>query len=427
MALEKQSVSLKELLESNDVHDDVLDNLAKAPFNITSVKQFANFFETKQEIKTLFLDSLSEYNDLGAVAANLKGAWREAEALTQRSIKRNSEGLPDENMDDPLREAVDSGLKAIFSAAYRFDIPPTWLGVPSLIGRLHREFQKRSHVATKVEQVRTLSQMHEGKSGVKKQRLGANLELLIGNPEVSNNTSLPYHYIMALQALLYSMAFAGSYAVGEAVPGKKDDKGVAALQLPLQPCLLYLADAQKFVASHAGKSSDQSILAALRKIDETIREKWADTFRSSTLSFGGVIESTGPFAATLWMAPGSVAGHQQSSNHHMQHQQQSGRHNQGSGKGSNSGSKGQKAFKGNSSDFVSKVNKNSSGKGQSKAWPKTARADATGKLYCKSWNDNRDGVGCHFGTNCAAKHACDLLLPTGLPCDSVQHRRCAHK
>ena len=173
MALEKQSISLKELLDSNDVDSTVLENLGKAPLNITTVKQFANFFETKQEIKTLFLDTLAEYMDLGAVAANLKGAWREAEALTQRSLKRNSEGLPDENMDDPLREAVDSSLKVTFSTAYRFDIPPTWLGVPSLIGRLHREFQKRSHVATKVEQVRTLSQMHEGRSGIQKKTLGS--------------------------------------------------------------------------------------------------------------------------------------------------------------------------------------------------------------------------------------------------------------
>ena len=57
MALEKQSISLKELLDSNDVDSTVLENLGKAPFNITTVKQFANFFETKQEIKTLFLDN----------------------------------------------------------------------------------------------------------------------------------------------------------------------------------------------------------------------------------------------------------------------------------------------------------------------------------------------------------------------------------
>ena len=86
--MEKKSTSLKELLESNEVEKSVLDNLGKAPFNITTVKQFSNFSESKHEIKTSFLDTVEVYKEMGEVAANLKGAWREAEALTQRILKR---------------------------------------------------------------------------------------------------------------------------------------------------------------------------------------------------------------------------------------------------------------------------------------------------------------------------------------------------
>ena len=48
--------SLKELLHANGVPDTVLPLLNASLFNIQSIKQFANFFESRAEIKTLFVD-----------------------------------------------------------------------------------------------------------------------------------------------------------------------------------------------------------------------------------------------------------------------------------------------------------------------------------------------------------------------------------
>ena len=88
------------------------------------------------------------------MVANVKQAWREAESITMRNLKRAAEGLPEEDLDDPLREAVESSLKETFKREYSILLPASWMGVPSLTGRLHREFQKRSHVASKVDRIK---------------------------------------------------------------------------------------------------------------------------------------------------------------------------------------------------------------------------------------------------------------------------------
>ena len=328
-------------------------------------------------------------------------------------------------MDDPLREAVETSLKSTFLSTYKFDIPPTWLGVPSLIGRLHRELQKRSHIATKVEQVRTMGQLHEGRSALKKQRLSPLLELTIGQAEHQVTLSMPLQYLLALQALMYSMCYAGTYtiSVGGAEPGPREP---TTLQVPLQHCLAHLADAQKFVAGHVGKASEHSILVGLRKIDEIIRQKWAEAFRTSALSFGAVMQATEPFAATLWMAPGAVGGQQQ-----QQSPNSPGNGNKLSKGPGKLGNGGGKSPRGGSGEFAAKLdNKNGGGgKGAKQPGPqiKSVRADKDGKLFCKHWNDNRNGTGCHFGATCTAKHACDALMPDGSACNATNHKRANHR
>jgi hypothetical protein len=257
------------------------------------------------------------------------------------------------------------------------------------------------------------------------------LELVIGKAETYNNLSMPLQYIMALQALMYSMGFAGSYVVIAGALGSDSVKARSdTLQVPLQQCLTHLADAQKFVSFHSGKAADNAILNGLRKIDETIREKWAESFRTTDLSFGAVIDSTAPFAATLWMAPGAVGPPQ----HQNQHQNSQNKNQfQNSQKGNKGGNKGDKNHsKGGSHEFVGKLQ--NQGKGPKGGSPfqqsiRSVKADSSGKLYCKAWNDDRPGVngrGCHFGASCTSKHTCDAMLPSGQACDGA-HKRCNHK
>ena len=99
---------LAELLKSNGLPDDVLVELNKSPYKITTVKQFANYFETKAEVQSLFIVKIPKLKEEGDIIANLKQAWREAEACVCRSVKRAADRIPEEDLEDPLRPKCDT-------------------------------------------------------------------------------------------------------------------------------------------------------------------------------------------------------------------------------------------------------------------------------------------------------------------------------
>ena len=146
MAANAGEGSLDELLKANGLPDLVAVELAKAPFKITTVTQFANYFETKAEVYSLFLGKVAAMKDEGDVVANLKQCWRTAEACVTRAVKRVADGLPEEDLEDPLRTEIRTGLEDTHRITYKFSLPPMWTCFPSLLGRFHREFTKRSHV-----------------------------------------------------------------------------------------------------------------------------------------------------------------------------------------------------------------------------------------------------------------------------------------
>ena len=127
--------SLEELFTKNKVPLDVLKLLAVAPYNVLTVKQYANYFDERKEIKTLFFDKMKELEGKGDILANLKMAWREAEATVSRSLKRASDGLAEAALEDPLQQEVKSSLDKNFLAGYGFTLMPAWAGYPSLLGR----------------------------------------------------------------------------------------------------------------------------------------------------------------------------------------------------------------------------------------------------------------------------------------------------
>ena len=72
------SLTLAQLLKENDVPNDVLTLLAKPPFKITTIKQFANYFESKAEVFSLCLKE-SPFKEEGDTIANLKKCWGKGE------------------------------------------------------------------------------------------------------------------------------------------------------------------------------------------------------------------------------------------------------------------------------------------------------------------------------------------------------------
>ena len=78
--------SLSLLLGKQGLPESVAEALAVAPYRIITVSQFANFFETKPELKLFCDDNPDIFRDRGDYIAGFTQRWRVAEPATQRAL-----------------------------------------------------------------------------------------------------------------------------------------------------------------------------------------------------------------------------------------------------------------------------------------------------------------------------------------------------
>ena len=128
-----ENISIAELLKANELADPdkvnfVVSELPKPPFSIRSVKQLASYFDEVADVRTLFIKQHKKMDEDGEIITALKMVYKEAKALLDRSLKRQSEDLPEENSDDPLREVVASNLKEHFFKTAKLVIVATYGG-----------------------------------------------------------------------------------------------------------------------------------------------------------------------------------------------------------------------------------------------------------------------------------------------------------
>eukprot|EP00973_Karenia_brevis_P025542 3525355-Karenia_brevis.AAC.1 len=89
------------------------------------------------------------------------------------------------------------------------------MGVPSLVGRLHRELRTRSMVLFGLLKLRSMDSATLAGASSKKARIGPDVELLVGQQEVAAEVSIAntFQYILALQIYCWTLAWAGSFTV----------------------------------------------------------------------------------------------------------------------------------------------------------------------------------------------------------------------
>eukprot|EP00971_Amphidinium_carterae_P352488 6492617-Amphidinium_carterae.1 len=150
------------------------------------------------------------------------------------------------------------------------------MGPPTLLGRLHREFSKYTHVMTPLRKVRSQELSDVLGPTVHTVRLSNEMEVrLPGDSNAIKNRELPVNscnsYLMALRILVYTMAEAGSFKV------TLNDTELRFSSL--EPLLTHLARAESYVLRYAANFPDSAILQQLRTIDESIRSRWAEHLR----------------------------------------------------------------------------------------------------------------------------------------------------
>ena len=416
MAARCTTGTLLDLLVENGVPEEIHDLLARDPWKVTTIKQFANYFENKGEVNTLFL-SQTAHKDNGEYIANLKMAWREAEAAVSRSLKRAAEGMPEEALEDPLAHEVKISLDKMWMRCCSFHIPPTWSGFPSLLGRFHREFKKHSTVVYHITKIKNLDGILAVGPNTKRQKVGE-MEFVMADTEKAAEIEINglWQYCLGLRIVMHTMGLAGAFVV------HKD--GSDRLFCPMEPLMQHLASADAYILRHSigkDRSSEHDILKQLITIDEAIRGEWATQIRKDENStLGEICEFTKNLSSSLWLMSPTRSGQQQ----------QPAKVQQAPDITRQLQSMIDKATKGRppatpqplghpAKDTPSAKTANPNGSGK----VKTCRANKEGKEFCKPWNDVR---GCD-NPRCGKKHACDIQLPNGSACNDTRHNRDGHR
>ena len=104
---------LKLLLTRNGVHEDVAKWLSEAPQDCHEIKHFANMVDDSSQLKTAVLQHTSQKDHIGQLA-RLKQAWKEADGINQTRLKRISQGITDESLDEALDSETRKSKCEIF-------------------------------------------------------------------------------------------------------------------------------------------------------------------------------------------------------------------------------------------------------------------------------------------------------------------------
>ena len=410
---------LKGLLKRNDVHDDIIEYLRS--IGQKTIKKFANIADTRAEIKTNVMVHVQGGNpphkDNITELSNLKMAWREAETIVSRILKRSSEGISEEAMDEPLHEDVQRTLEEGFIKKYDFTIIPKRMGCDSLLGRVKREFDKGQITLFPITRVRSLAHVAKDTPSNKK-RFGNMVMEFVEDEQCTflYEQDRVFTIFHQLEVLAMTWAVAGSHDV-------TNESGAVVKFVHWQHAHEYVETFKERAIKLIVQNNDEaSVINFIIQADAHIRAKAIELVRMKTkASYGEALALALKEEHHIWKdladevkpQPAQKPSADYTYRPQQPQRQQLGKFVQkivkGGGKNP-SGKQGKGAGKG--------------GKKGGKPMFQLCRTTADGaRKYCANFNSRR---GCP-NRKCPEGniHSCDVMLANGQPC-GAKHSRVNH-
>ena len=127
--------------------------------------------EVRAVVKDLLVDAVEATKDSRSQLTVLVGLWRDSENAEDEKSKRKASGLAEVEMELPLDDGILDDLHARFAARYKFSLKETEVLWAHLLGRLKREFDRKTH--SLIHLTRVGSEREAGRSvAAKSVRLG---------------------------------------------------------------------------------------------------------------------------------------------------------------------------------------------------------------------------------------------------------------
>jgi len=399
---------LRTLLDRNGVDPQIADYLEAK--TCLKVETFANWVKDREEVTTKILMK-TDHKDDEPQAARLKMAWRQAEAATDRALKRSAEGLDNEPIDDPLPEGDQRALEDVWRRAYGWPaLIGERMGCDSLLGRAHREFRKCAPTMFPVSKVRTIATSRMAVPPTKR-RISEGLYVTIdGDTAIEGEEDLSgslFVYLDLLEVLTNTWSIAGAFDY--------EHKGVVAKYASWPQTSSYYYFVKKEVTPLLATFTEASVVTYASSCEEVFRMKCIDLARGADkVPFGKALDEVQILHKGEWLikkgmlAPkrSGLAPTQRPPSSHVPEPPRQRPADKAADK---------------SPYLTSNNDRNNS---NPKKWT-TAYKDASGNRICKFYNDKR---GCKGGDKClhGNAHVCDVLLTNGRVCASKSHTRVTH-
>jgi len=400
MALTAMEPSLLFLLEKNDVHADVKAFLEGK--RVFTVDHLASYCDSRDQVETKILSKVQACKDDDSQLARVKMAWRQADAIAERALKRTADGLEDEAVDDPLPDGVQKSIEDAWDKAYSWGkLKAQQRGCDSLLARIFREFKKGSPTLFAVSKVRSLAYSQKGKDA-KRTKLGGKYSLYCENDEEPDDEVVGtfYGYIDRLEVLTNTWSIAGVFDV--------EKGGLKVRFCGWSQACDYLRTIKDQAAVHLTDCSESSVVEYAIQVEEAFRIKCIEVVRGSEkLTWGEALELVETKWQYVWDTKKDCLAK----------------------KGRPVELRSREAADKSVRDRPVKGKGNGKGDaGPSKnGWKNfgTVKVDSTGATICKFFNDSR---GCKGKNKCpqGRVHCCDVRLAAGGVCGSTSHARVKH-
>ena len=395
-----------------------------------SVEELGNWVDKTADLAPKILDKLpqdvkGDDQWVQAQTSRLRLAWRQADAITSRGIKRMAEGISEEPMDDPLDDAVHKDAIAKFKKAYGWvDLPTEIMGSDSLLGRIFREFKKKAHTLLPLSKVKSLADTSGGGSHKRRTLLpGLIIESSSALDDESDSSVAHFmEFLGRLEVLTNTWAVAGVFEASH------ESKMVKYCAWP-EACE-YLREMRTHGETALYDYTERSVVCYVVAVEEALRKKVIEGARG---------ESAPPFGSVLKETTGKYAHFWQEKKHLLVNKNPGGRvgGNAGGGDPKGKGKKGRDARGGStqqqSTQPAGKGSKGTKGKGKGdlaqtvssnarKRWD-IAYEGADSWRICTRFNDKR---GCVWPCPNNCSHVCNVLLQSGKVCGAGNHNRFSH-
>ena len=342
----------------------------------------------------------------------LRQSKAEAEMRAKNLLKRQTEGLAPEELEEPLQPDVQRSLELAFRTRYHWTLPSEKRGSDSLLGRVRREFDRRQISMFSIFKTKSLAAAHQSQP-LKRFKLGDSLEVVAQDASASFSTGAPSTvraYFKQFQVLINTWAIAGCYTVEwERHPGRAETYTYADWQACCNYLEVFEDKAWEVIDSHA----DADVLAYIVHMEEFLRAKAIEISRiNDHIPWGEALTQACLDNAGKWYdARDSLRSIQRSSSNHQRQPPKppalaapwAPPSKPAKGLGRVGGKDGGKGGKG--------------GKGQ------LCETHSNGKPFCKAWNSR---VGCKSPCEKGHLHGCDVMLAKGVPCCRTDHNRVNH-